>query len=101
MKIQTTEAGHEKIREIFEETKRPALIERTDYGRYVTPGFKIEVGVTEYTIRKLHDRKWRLVYVNTYGNVSGVYGDACDASGFVVTDPDLLDAFEALADWGA
>lgn len=41
---------------------------------------------TDYTFELLADNVWRLGYVSTYGNGSFVYGEGCDASGWVVRD---------------
>ena len=52
-------------------------------------------GTTTYTLDlNPADYTWRLTNINTYGNVEFVNGVGCDATGFVVSNPDLEELLE-------
>lgn len=54
-------------------------------GKHCPARVEVQDGSTTYTFKLLADDKWRLTYVDTYGNGSFVNGPGCDASGWVVT----------------
>lgn len=51
---------------------------------------------SEISIRKGVDGKWRYGYHSTYGNGSFVWGEGCDASGYVILDRGLIRKFDSL-----
>lgn len=86
MKLDTIQRANEIVDKALNGHVRNA---RYSTSRTTTDTVVMGVGVTEYQFSKGADGNWRLIYVNTYGNTSGVYGTVCDASGFVVS---MLDA---------
>ncbi|TXH53632.1 MAG: hypothetical protein E6Q97_12765 [Desulfurellales bacterium] len=52
------------------------------------------IGCTDVTFEYGSDFKWRMTYVSTYGNGSFVNGEGCDASGYVITDIDLMERLD-------
>ena len=53
--------------------------------------FHFEVGIDEWSFDyDLKTRVWRLSMIRTYGNGYFPQGPGCDASGYVITNPDHL-----------
>jgi hypothetical protein len=84
MRIDTAEKGHQQVRQAL------------DTFRYVEAGggrtsparLRLGAGTDEWSFTRSAGH-WRWSYFSTYGNGGFVHGDACDASGFLVTDPVL------------
>lgn len=55
-------------------------------GRFTSDTVTVSQGSTHYAFSRDVNRTWRLAAVNTYGNVSFVNGEGCDASGYVIED---------------
>lgn len=94
--METTSTTPDLIAELIDAAsvgtiRRTATAER---GLHCPARVRISRNATEYTFT-CRNGTWRLSHENIYGNCRGVRGPGCDASGFVITDPDLHDALDS------
>ncbi len=82
-----------KLREIIENAE--PRFTSIDYRGPRDTRVNIDVGSTTYIFALLADAKWRHVWTSTWGNLSAVYGEGCDASGRPM-NAELSDALTAL-----
>ena len=102
MKFDTNEAADAFVTDKFVRTwNKTARVEIDTIvgGQYCSPQFRIRYGTDEAVFRMSRDYKWRLMMTYTYGKGSFIYGDACDASGYVLTDEEHLEFIDSLALW--
>jgi len=92
VRIESVEHGNQLLSQALASAIR--IQYKPQDGMWVPPRLVIEVGITTETLQ-LKMNKWRWTWSSVYGNGSGVYGEGCDGSGFVITDVDLLNQIKA------
>lgn len=63
---------------------------------YQNPAVVFAKGVDEFHCTRYPGPVWRFDWISTYGNGHFVYGPGCDASGYVIRDPEVLAHLEGL-----
>ncbi|MCP4897332.1 MAG: hypothetical protein GY906_10210 [bacterium] len=97
--IVTTDQGHDELYTQLDQSEARIRIYRTDFTAHSNPEFRVEIGTRQLVFQLGRDSKWRWVHVIEWGRTFFINGKACDATGFVITDPDLLHAINNLTDW--